>query len=297
MFEFKDAKTFSENFLDHLWDRISGVAGNSTVGDEQAGKLYADEGLVAFHGDMPVGALLWKLVTPADRSSGSFIGASLGVVPELRGRGLGSLLASQLKLIIEKNPYINTSIQAEDSDPVANYLASKLQLRARFKRLRYQLTLTQRLELPNHTYRIAIYDGQERKVVEEVAALYARAFRGQDSVGDLTPERFHDFSTQSSSVLLCLWDADRLAAFAGLNQHDSEGWIYWIAAGRRWWGKGVSDVLSSVIHNQLMDMGCTTADAQADENNYPSRALMERFGMTPIKTYVMYGSDVVRPVG
>ena len=188
MFEFKDAKTFSENFLDHLWDRISGVAGNSTVGDEQAGKLYADEGLVAFHGDMPVGALLWKLVTPADRSSGSFIGASLGVVPELRGRGLGSLLASQLKLIIEKNPYINTSIQAEDSDPVANYLASKLQLRARFKRLRYQLTLTQRLELPNHTYRIAIYDGQERKVVEEVAALYARAFRGHDSVGDLTPE-------------------------------------------------------------------------------------------------------------
>lgn len=251
-------------------------------------KAYDEDGSVAVENGNAIGLLLWRVIQAAGADDYRYLGASLGVAPSARGRGCGSLLAGELQKIIQRHEGVPLRMDADEKNEAAHHLARKLGLRIDTRRMRYQLRLAERPTLSNTSYTVTKYDGQDLAVAEEIAALYTAAFRNHSPVGQFNVNSIQEFCKKSSHAMLCVWDADRLAAFAGLARHGSEGWVYWIAAGRRWWGRGASDVLSTVIYNTLLDMGCTTADAVADEKNFPSRSLMERFGLSVTSTLVRY---------
>ena len=292
MITLKPAKTLTVRQMNALTACVFEFPDILEADAEQGAKPYDEEGYVALDQDEAVGVLLWRVVKTSGSEDGRYLSVSLGVAPRARGRGYGSTLAGELTKILEQHKAMPVRIDADSANKAAHHLAQKIGLHVEIKRLRYKLPLAEKRTLSQTNFRVEQYDGTDSEVAEKIAALHGTAFRHHSPVGEFTARKIQDFSTKTRHAMLCVWDGDRLAAFAGLARHGTEGWVYWIAAGRRWWGRGASDILSMVIINTSIDLGCTSVDAVADEKNFPSRSLMERFGMSVVSTITRYTNHV-----
>ena len=136
------------------------------------------------------------------------------------------------------------------------------------------------------SFKISKYAGGDRKINEDVLALYRRTHRSLVASAGMTAAQL-DWPLNSADVcnLIC-WDTDKLVGHALVLQMGDDLFVSNISISRRYWGTGASDQFSHAIVLEAAKRQCTTISAGVAGGNRPSRAMMERWSMRPVKGYV-----------
>jgi mycothiol synthase len=276
----------------------------------------ADEGEFDFtEEDMAIG---WKM-TPSENAwlvedeRGSAVGfgairrrhptrlrTSTGVVPDHRGRGIGSRL---LRLLEERG----RELAADSAEPVMlcvsvghlNGDAAPLFERSGFEfarvfwKMGIGLEEPPAREVPEGIVLRPLDPGGERKVFDASE----EAFRDH---WDHVPHDYHEWRTWmierddfDPSVWLIAWDGDEIAAGALNSIEGEEGWVAVLFVRRPWRRRGLGLALLHASFREFRKRGLPRASLGVDAQN-PTGAtrLYERAGMHVVREERMYWKDV-----
>jgi GNAT superfamily N-acetyltransferase len=225
--------------------------------------------------------------------------AQTDVVPELRGRGVGTGLLAEISRVAAANG--RTELQGEVRE-------SDAESRAYFERRGYAqvggeqavaLDLAQHDPLPvEPPPGIAIVSREERPDLAQ--AMYEVAKEAEQDIPDAIPDRSFeiwrsrelDRPSRIPVLTFIALAGDEVVGYAGLDDFGSDAFHGLTAVKRAWRGQGVATALKRSQIAVAKERGFKRLVTESEERNTPMRRLNEKLGYRPepsLSTVVLRG--------
>jgi len=248
-------------------------------------------GRAALAGEELVGLMAGDLAPRNDDAGEWLLNLRGGVHPRLRRRGIGRRLVESVVAdcrALERPVEILATLTEAEVDAGRPFL-SALGFDEAVGLVRYQADpLIVPLLPPDARHPTRAYRGGEPATDAAITDVYARAYRGRRNVPQLR------LGSSPDLLYLLVFDGDRLVGHTTAQKVNDVCFIDSIVVARSHWASGAADALCGAIHRHALEQAARIVVAYVETTNRPSRALVERNGLTQAAVFSRFSRTVTK---
>ena len=129
-------------------------------------------------------------------------------------------------------------------------------------------------------FSVTRYKDGDRAINIQLCELYREAYKKRHGIPNISDKSIEEQLSIPGCAYLILWHNNVVIGQVTLFIANIECYVDSIHIKRKYWGTGAADVLTQSLFDYAKNHECDIVSGNAASNNWGSRRLMERFGLT-----------------